>query len=78
MSDTNTPIRSLMNIRKMNIPVSQIKSFIVTGIEYRNHRKRFKLTYNSFEQAMMVNIENGSVWALMDNGKRKLLKRVIS
>lgn len=62
----------------MNIPVGQIKSFVVTGVQYRNHKKRFKLTYNSFEVAMSINLWNGSVWAEMDNGKRKLLKRVIN
>jgi hypothetical protein len=66
------------NIKQMNIPVAQIKRFVVTGIEYCNHRKRFKLTYNSFEQAMMINLWNGSVWAELDNGKRKLLKRVVN
>lgn len=58
-----------------NIPIAQIKSFIVTGRLYMSNR-RFSNSYNSFQQAMMINLWNGSVWAELDSGKRKLLKRV--
>lgn len=66
-----------MSIRKLNIPIAQIKSFIVIGYYY-NTKKKFKNEYNSFEQAMMINLWNGNVWAKLENGKRKLLKRVIN
>lgn len=64
-----------MSIRKLSIPTAQIKSFVVTGKLY-NSNKRFKNTYESYIQAMMINLWSGSVWALLDNGKRKLIKRV--
>lgn len=60
-----------------NIPIAQIKSFIVTGRLYRSNR-RFKKIYSSYQQAMMINLYSGSVWAELDNGKRKLLKRIIN
>ena len=65
----------MKNIRQMNIPISNIKSFIVTGLFY-NSTKRFSNKYNSFNSAMMINLWNGSVWAELKNGKRKLLKRI--
>lgn len=55
----------------------KIKSYVVTGRLYRSN-KRFSDEYTSFSQAMMINLWNGSVWAKMENGKRKLLKRVIN
>lgn len=60
-----------------NTPIAQVKSFIVTGKLY-NSNKRFSLQYSSFSQAMSINLWNGSVWAKLDNGKKKLLKRVIN
>jgi len=65
------------NIRELNIPITQIKSFIVTGVLYRSN-KRFRNVYNSFTQAMCINLWRGSVWVEFDNGKRKLLKRVFN
>lgn len=59
----------------LDIPIAQIKSFIVTG-KYYNSNKRFSNKYDSFNHAMMINLWNGSVWAELDTGKRKLLKRV--
>lgn len=53
-----------MSIRSLNIPIAQIKRFIVTGRLY-NSNKRFCLIYNSFDAAMMVNLWNGSVWAVI-------------
>lgn len=64
-------------IRELNIPIAQIKTFVVTG-RYYNSRKRFSTSYSSFNYAMGINLWNGSVWAELDNGKRKLLKRVIN
>lgn len=63
-----------MSIIKLNIPIGQIETFIVTG-RYYNSNKRFSNTYNSFTQAMMINLWKGSVWVSI-NGKRKLIKRV--
>lgn len=63
------------NIVDSKIPVADIVSFIVTGRLYRSN-KRFSHKYSSFNQAMMINLWNGSVWAELSNGKRKLLKRV--
>lgn len=48
--------------------------FHVTG---RNRNgKRFKLVYSSLYMAMSINLYRGSVYAILDDGKRKLLKRV--
>lgn len=58
-----------------DIPTGKIKSFIVTGRLY-NSNKRFSNRYNSYGTAMMVNLWNASVWAELEDGKRKLLKRV--
>lgn len=65
----------------MNIPITSIKAFEVTGIDRNN--KRFKKVYSkgenyrtAYEAAMMINLWNGSVWARLDNGTRKLLKRI--
>lgn len=59
----------------MNIPIAQIKQFEITGLLYRS-KKRFKITTSSYMHAMCINLWNGSVWAVLDNNKRKLLKRV--
>jgi hypothetical protein len=64
-----------MNISALKIPTGQIKAFVVTGKLYRSN-KRFTNRYNSFDHAMMINLWKGSVWVELDNGKRKLLKRV--
>jgi hypothetical protein len=64
-----------MNIQDKKIPIAQITGFKVTG-RYYNSSKRFSNTYTSFDQAMMINLWNGSVWAMLDNGKKRLLKRV--
>lgn len=48
--------------------------FHVTGI-LRNGT-RFKKVYSSALFAMSTNLYRGSVYGVLDNGKRKLLKRV--
>lgn len=58
----------------VDIPIGQIKNFIVTGIDKNN--KRFKITHFSYSYVMMINLWRGSVWAELETGKRKLLKRV--
>ena len=51
------------------------KEFHVTGIDFS--KKRFKrMKFSSFYAANMINIWEGSVWGVQENGKRKLLKRV--
>lgn len=51
------------------------KEFHVTG-ELRNGRRFKRMTFGSFEAARMINIYNGSVWGILENGRRKLIKRV--
>ncbi len=63
------------SIIELKIPLAQIKAFVVTGKLYRSN-KRFSDRYNSFTHAMCINLWKGSVWAELDNGKRKLIKRV--
>ena len=48
--------------------------FHVTGIN--RNGKRFKLVYSSLYMAMSINLYRGSVYGVLDNGTRKLLKRV--
>ena len=39
--------------------------------------KRFKpLRFSSFETASMINVWEGSIWGVTEDGKRKLLRRV--
>ncbi len=45
----------------------------VTGIDV--YGKRFSMRYSSYIHAMSINLFNGSVWKV-ENGKRKLIKRV--
>lgn len=59
-----------------NIPIGQIKTFLVTGID--RNGKRFKIESSSYEYVCMINLWNGSVWAVLENNKRKRLKRVIN
>ena len=58
----------------MNIPIGQIKMFLVTGKDRSG--KNFKIESTSYSYVCMINVYNGSVWAVLDSGKRKLLKRV--
>lgn len=58
----------------MVIAMYECNEFHVTGIN--RNGKRFKLVYSSLYHAMRINLWNGSVYAVLDSGKRKLLKRV--
>ena len=60
-----------------NIPTGQIKAFIITGV-LRNGRRFKAIRVNSYYQAMMYNIWQGSVWALLENNKRVRIKQVIN
>lgn len=51
-------------------------AFIVTG--KTTSGKRFKLTYRNALSAFGINLWRGSVWGLLPNGKRKLLKRIMN
>ena len=57
-----------------NIPLGQISTFRVTGLDRNN--KRFVLESSNYNYVMMINLWQGSVWAVLENGKKKLLKRV--
>tara|TARA_S200000501_G_C20621934_1_gene655018 strand:+ start:78 stop:248 length:171 start_codon:yes stop_codon:yes gene_type:complete len=49
--------------------------FHVTGTDVSG--KRFKrMSFSSFHAANMINLWEGSVWGVLENGRRKLLKRV--
>ena len=49
--------------------------FEVTGM--MKGGRRFKpLRFSSFKTAEIINLWNGSIWGVTENGKRKLLKRV--
>ena len=55
--------------------IMNFKEFHVTG-ELRNGRRFKRMSFGSFEAASMINIYNGSVWGILENGRRKLIKRV--
>jgi 5-keto 4-deoxyuronate isomerase len=67
---------------KNNTPVGEIVAFVVTGRLYRSNKRfvnRYLCEDNSKAAqmtAMSINLWNGSVWAELESGKRKLLKRV--
>lgn len=63
-----------MNATK--IPVGQIKTFRITGVD--RNGKRFVKETNSYDYACMFNLWRGSVWVVFENGKRKLMKRVLN
>lgn len=54
---------------------SDFKEYHVTGTLYRS-KKRFKMVYSSFMHADMINLCNGSIFGVKEDGKRTLLKRV--
>jgi len=62
--------------RAYDIPTGKVAKFIVTGYYYNSNRRFKKMEYTSLMPALMINLWKGSVWALMEDGKRKLLKRV--
>ena len=49
--------------------------FEVTGTR-RNGTRFKKMQFSSFSAASMINLWNGSIWGVMENGKRKLLRRI--
>jgi hypothetical protein len=48
----------------------------VTGV--RVDGRRFKIVTRSYHHAMMINLYRGSVWQVMGNGQRRLIKRVMN
>lgn len=56
------------------IPLGQIKIIRVTGKDRQG--KRFTMETSSLHHALCINIWNGSVWAVMESGKKSLIKRV--
>lgn len=59
-----------------NPPAGQIKSFRITGVDRSG--KRFVKETTSYAYACMINLWNGSVWIVFENGKRKRIRRVIN
>ena len=49
--------------------------FEVTGT-FRNGSRFKKMQFSSFSAASMINLYSGSIWGVMKNGKRKLIRRV--
>lgn len=55
--------------------------FIVTGKLYGTNirfRKIYNGTVEGYYTAMGINLYNGSVWGQTEEGKRKLIKRIIN
>tara|TARA_Y100000768_G_C23740768_1_gene569261 strand:+ start:73 stop:261 length:189 start_codon:yes stop_codon:yes gene_type:complete len=55
--------------------IMYFKEFHVTG-KFNNGVRFKRMTFSSFMSANMINLYNGSVWGVKENGQRKLLKRV--
>ena len=49
--------------------------FEVTG-KLRDGSRFKKMTFSSLMVASMINLYQGSIWGVQENGKRKLLRRV--
>lgn len=71
----------MTTVKYPDVAIGAITRFVVTGVDVRG--KRFVKSYScgengrtAHETAMMINLYKGSVWAELDSGKRKLLKRV--
>lgn len=62
----------------MEVDLKDYVSFDVTGVDMWG--RRFRMTYNSdkpgFYTAFGINLFKGSVWGVLPNGTRKLLRRV--
>lgn len=56
--------------------MSDIKRYEITGKD--RNGKRFKIRSSSYSYAMCINLYNGSVWAVLNTNKRKLIKRVVN
>ncbi len=65
----------------MEVNINDYSGFIVTGRKYMSNR-RFRLSYSGgyagFRTADSINLWNGTMFGLLPNGKRKVLKRVIN
>lgn len=61
-------------MKTIDIPIGQIKTFKVTGKD--RNGKRFVIESNNYSYVCMINLWSGSVWAVLENGTKKLLKRV--
>lgn len=51
-------------------------TYIITGKDRKG--KRFRIEVNSYIQVATYNIWQGNIWILLDNNKRKLVKRIIN
>ena len=60
----------------MAVHLNKFKEYHVTGIT--TNGKRFKNIYKVSFWAFKVNLYRGSVYGVLENGKRKLLKRVFN
>jgi len=49
--------------------------FEVTG-KCRDGSRFKKMTFSSFNAAAMINLYQGSIWGVQENGKRSLLRSV--
>lgn len=75
-------VESLSNKPKLVLFVANrgerlYKGFVVTGLLY-NSRKRFTKSFgvDGFSSAYSINLWNGSIWGVLPNGKRELIKRI--
>lgn len=65
----------MKSIIGLKIPIAKIKHFEVTGL-YWNSNKRFNIKHSNFDVACSINLWRGSVWVVLDDNTKKLIKRV--
>ena len=51
-------------------------TYMVTGYKANTDTRFAPMKYNNIHDAMSINLWRGSVWALLENGKRKKLRTV--
>lgn len=56
---------------------NEVVGYRVTGVLY-NSKRRFTLNFKTLLEATSINLWNGSIWAILENGKKKLIRRVIN
>jgi hypothetical protein len=61
-----------MNTQK-NIPIAQIKFYRCTGKD--RNGKRFQINSSNYYHICCINAYKGTLYAILDNGKKKVLKR---
>ena len=55
-------------------PMPQFEKYCVTGVDYSG--KRYKIETTNLHHASGFHPDSGTLWGVLPNGKRKMLKRL--